>query len=270
MLPPLRDAVLLGVLQGATEFLPVSSDGHLALAELLFRLEDTGLAFNVLLHAGTLVATLIVFFRPLARAVAESAPALVSPSRLVATVGGRDAATVILASVPTAAIGLALRGPVEAWTRSPLVLGLGFALTSLVLVSTRWLTPGQKQHPSWAGALAVGLAQGLAVLPGLSRSASTITSALWLGVRPDRAFELSFLMSLPAVAGALVLEGRHAFDGPFPLASGAVGAATALVTGVLALVSLRYVMLRGRFAMFALWTLPLTFATLALAAAWPR
>src|SRR5690606_27713059 len=119
--------------------------------------------------------------------------------------GARDALVVVLASMPTAVIGLLLRDRVERWTSSPLVVGLGFAFTGALLISTRWVSPGEREQPSWIGAVAIGVAQGLAVLPGVSRSGSTITLALWLGVRPDRAFELSMLMSLPAVFGAVML-----------------------------------------------------------------
>jgi undecaprenyl-diphosphatase len=267
---PFREAVLLGIVQGLTEFLPVSSDGHLALAELLFKMDQGGLTFNVMLHAGTLLATLIVLRQRVLRAVSEGVRALVQPSRFRETPGGRDALTVIIASVPTAVIGLFLRDPVEAWTRSPLAIGLGFVGTSAWVLSTRSVRAGNLEQPTLLGALVIGLAQGLAVLPGLSRSGGTIACALWLGVRPDRAFELSFLMSLPAVFGAIVLEGRHAIGQPFPFGPAFAGTLAAFVTGVLALVLLRQVVMRGRFAMFALWTVPIAIATLAMAAAWPR
>jgi len=270
MAQPFRDAALLGALQGVTEFLPISSDGHLALAELLFPIEQGGLTFNVMLHAGTFLATLIVLRRKVARALYEVLLAVKEPSRFRTTPGGRDALTVVLASIPTAAIGLLFRDAVERWTHSPFVVGVGFLLTSACVLSTHWVRPGHREQPSFAGALVIGFLQGLAVLPGLSRSGGTIAGALWLGVRPDRAFELSFLMSLPAVLGAIVLESRHAFDAPFPLGTVAIGAGVALLTGIAALLAVRHVVMRGRFAVFALWTVPLAVATLAMAFVWPR
>jgi undecaprenyl-diphosphatase len=270
MSQPFRDAALLGVLQGITEFLPISSDGHLALAELLFDVDEGGLTFNVMLHAGTLVATLLVLRARVWRAVTESALAVRHPSRFRSTQGGRDALTVVLASIPTAIIGLLLRDAVEKWTHSPFVVGVGFLLTSVCVLSTYWVKPGQREQPTLLGALAIGFLQGLAVLPGLSRSGGTIAGALWLGVRPERAFELSFLMSLPAVLGAIVLEGRHVFASPFPVVPATIGAGVALVTGIAALSALRHVVMRGRFAIFALWTVPVALATLAMALVWPR
>lgn len=270
MVQPFLDAVLLGIVQGITEFLPVSSDGHLALAELLFKMDQGGLTFNVMLHAGTFVATLIVLRERVLRAVTEGVRALAQPSRFRDTPGGRDAATVIVASIPTAVIGLLLRDPVEAWTRSPLAIGLGFVGTSAWVLSTQRVRAGALEQPSLLGALVIGVAQGLAVLPGLSRSAGTIASALWLGVRPERAFELSFLMSLPAVFGAILLEGRHAIGETFPVGPALVGTLVSLVTGIMALLLLRRVIMRGRFVVFALWTVPIAVATLAMAAAWPH
>lgn len=259
---PSHHAALLGIIQGITEFLPISSDGHLALAEMLFGFSEGGLTLNVMLHAGTLIATLIVLRQRVQPAVVDGVKACVAPSRFSLTAGGRDALVVIVCSLPTAIIGLLLRDAVERWTKSPLVLGLGFVGTALALISTRWVQRGQKETPSVVGSLAVGVCQGLAVLPGLSRSGSTIAALLWLGVRPDRAFELSMLMSLPAVFGALLLEGRHMAHGMDAVAPAAVGAAVSLVVGVAALLVLRRVVMRGHFAWFAAWVLPVALATL--------
>lgn len=270
MLQPFRDAALLGAVQGVTEFLPVSSDGHLALAELLFEPSDGGLTFNVMLHAGTLLATLFVLRGRVVALLVAFARGLSNPSLFRTTTAGRDAVCVVVASVPTAIIGLSLRNAVATWTSSPWAIGLGFSATSLVVLSTFWVRPGRLEQPTVLSALAIGFMQGLAVLPGLSRSGGTIATALWLGVRPERAFELSFLMSLPAVAGAILLESRHVVGESFPVGPALVGAAAALVTGGLALGALRHVVQSGRFFLFALWTLPLAVATLAMAAMWPR
>ena len=266
---PIAEVVLLGVVQGLTEFLPVSSDGHLALAAMLFGTKAGGLALNVMLHAGTFVAIFVVLRTRVATAAYEGLLALRRPRRFQETPGGRDALVVLVASLPTALIGLALRDLVEHWTSSPLVVGLGFLVTGCVLVTTRWVRPGRDEWPSLLGAALIGLAQGLAVLPGVSRSGSTIAMALWLGVRPDRAFELSMLMSLPAVFGAIVLEFPRAAAVHGGLAGAAIGAVVALAVGIVALLALRRSIVGGHFAWFALWVFPLAIATLALARAWP-
>jgi undecaprenyl-diphosphatase len=266
---PLAEIVLLGIVQGLTEFLPVSSDGHLALAEILFGIHGAGLTLNVMLHAGTFIAIVAVLRKRVAAAVIEGAKALAAPRRFRETPGGQDAMVVLAATVPTALMGLGLRDLVEHWTSSPLVVGLGFIVTSLVLVSTRWVRPGDQQWPTLVGALIIGLAQGVAVLPGVSRSGSTIAMALWLGVRPDRAFELSMLMSLPAVAGAILLELPKVSGTASGFSGALVGAFVALIVGVVALIALRHSIVKGHFAWFALWVFPVAIATLALARAWP-
>jgi undecaprenyl-diphosphatase len=115
----------------------------------------------------------------------------------------------------------------------------------------------------------IGLAQGLAVLPGLSRSGSTIAVALLLGVRRERAFELSMLVSLPAIVGALLLESRHAIAMPFDAGPALVGAIVAFGTGVLALDLLRKLVVAGAFGWFAFWVGPLALATIGMGLAWP-
>ncbi len=267
---PAGEAVLLGAIQGLTEFLPVSSDGHLALAEILFSVKSERLTFNVMLHSGTLLATLLVLRARVSAAVGQGVRALAQPSRFRETPGGRDALVVILASLPTAAIGFGLRDLVERWTESPLIVGLGFMGTALLLISSRWAPKGDLETPSVLGSIAIGAAQGLAVLPGLSRSGSTITLALWLGVRPERAYELSMLMSLPAVLGAILLEVPKALRSPDGMGLAVLGAAVAFAVGIFALVILRRALARGHFAMFAIWVVPVALATLALARAWPH
>jgi undecaprenyl-diphosphatase len=269
MFGPHGDAAILGVVQGITEFLPISSDGHLALAELLFDLKTGGLTFNVMLHAGTLLATLIMLREQIGRAVSGGLGALLKPSRIRETTGGRDALVVIAASLPTAVIGLLLRDPVEQWTKSPLAIGLGFLGTTAMLMLAHAATPGDREQPSLAGALAIGFAQGLAVLPGLSRSGSTIAVALLLGVRKERAFELSMLISLPAILGALLLESRHVVGTPFPGTPALVGTTVAFVTGLFALGLLRRIVVGGRFGWFAFWVGPLALATIGMGLAWP-
>jgi undecaprenyl-diphosphatase len=266
---PFGAAALLGILQGLTEFLPVSSSGHLSLASFVFGLDKGGLTLNVMLHAGTLLATLLVLWQRFAPAVREGTLGIVQPRRFVSTLGGRDALVIILASVPTAVLGLTLHDAVERFTLSPTAVGVGFVVTTLLLVSTKWVASGEAPTPTAWGALAMGLAQGLAVFPGVSRSGATIAVALWLGIRRDRAFELSMLMSVPAVTGAVLLELPGLLDGPIRLSAAVVGASVAFVSGVGALLVLKRLVLQGRLAWFVLWVGPLALATLAMAKAWP-
>jgi undecaprenyl-diphosphatase len=269
MPPPLRESLVLGAIQGLSEFLPISSDGHLALAEMLFDFRAKGLALNVMLHLGTLLASVFALWPSVRRAFLGGLAALVKPARLSTDPGARDALVVLLASLPTALIGLLLRDSVERWTSSPLAIGLGFLGTSVALLASRFAKVGQDPQPGVIGALLLGVAQGCSVLPGLSRSASTISLALILGVRRERAFELSILMSLPAVVGAVVVEAPGALA-KGELAVSAAGALVAFAVGRLGLHWLRRALILGRFSWFALWVVPVSVATLALAAAWPH
>ncbi|HWL86167.1 MAG TPA: undecaprenyl-diphosphate phosphatase [Polyangiaceae bacterium] len=260
---PIGEAMVLGIVQGITEFLPISSDGHLALAQMLFG-GEADLATTVVLHAGTFAATLLVLRKRVGAALHEGVRGLVHPSLMRETPGGRDAFVVILASVPTALIGLTLKKPVEEWSRSPTIVGVCLLLSAVAVGSTKWARRGRELTPNALGSVLVGIAQGAAVLPGLSRSAMTIASLLWLGVRADRAFELSFLMSLPAVFGAILLEGRHGLhgdaDATFALLSGTL---VSFAVGIFALLALRRVLVSGKLPYFALYLVPLAVATIA-------
>lgn len=260
---------LLGIVQGITEFLPISSDGHLALFQLIFRTEAAGLTLNVLLHIGTFFATILVLRERFGLAFTTGLRAVVRPRLFVETSPGQDALFVVVASIPTAIIGLLLRDPVEWMTTSPYAIGIGFFVTATVLLSTVWSREGGVEHPGLRAAVLVGIAQGAAVLPGVSRSACTIATLLFLGVARGRAFELSMLMSLPAVLGAVLLEGSHAFAAGGSFVPAIVGATTAFFTGIVALSVLRRVVTSGGFPWFAAWVGPLAIATLAMARVWP-
>jgi undecaprenyl-diphosphatase len=270
MVGPFGEAALLGIVHGATEFLPLSSGGHLALVAILWKLEGSPL-LTLALHVATLCATLIVLWPEVARATSEGFAALVRPARFRSTQGGRDALTTLLASVPTAALGFFLHSELGHMQVSPLAVGLGFAGTAVALVLAHFAGRGERDQPTARGALLLGVAQGLCVLPGLSRSGSTIAVALLLGVRPARAFELSMLISLPGLLASIGLEARPLLSAPLPgeISSVLVGGLVALATGVLALHALRGVVMRRRLAWFAFWVGPLALATLALGIAWP-
>jgi len=265
---PSTEAVLLGIVQGWGEFLPLSGAGHRALAEILFKLHG-GAGYGLLLRVATLVTTLLVLWPETARAVRDGVRALVRPSRFNETTGGRDALVVLLASVPSALIGLALRAPVERFTGNPLAIGLGFLGTTAALSLAHFAGPGEREQPTLRGALLMGVAQGLGVLPGLSRIGATLSVALLLGVRPARAFELSLLVSLPVLVGSIVLEARESWTTPAPGLFGVVAAVVATGTGVSAAGVLRALVNRGYFAWFAFWVGPLALATMAMGLAWP-
>jgi undecaprenyl-diphosphatase len=269
MLSPFEQAAFLGILHGFTELLPVSSDGHLALARTLLELDPAGLSLNVLLELGTLLAVLAYFRERIVQVTRDLWQELARGQLPRAGTPGRDALLVFVAAVPAGVVGLLLRAALTGSSERPLAIGFGFIASALLLISTLWARPGTLSSPSLAAAALLGVAQGLASAPGLSRSGSVIVAALWLGVRPERAFELSMLMSIPALAAPLILE-LFASDAltanALPLL---VGVSVAFGAGLVSLAILRRTVLNGHLSWFALWLLPLALATLALAKAWP-
>ena len=246
----------LGITQGVTEFLPISSDGHLALYGLLFHVRESSLVITVALHLGTLLATLIVFRADVTRMLAQLLASATAPRKLVETADGRLLLRIVVASVPTAVIGLLLEHAVEPLSKLPWAIGVGFLGSAVWVLSTRRRENGAEEL-SLGAAFLVGALQGLAVLPGLSRSASTIASAMALGLTPQAAFRFSFLLSLPAVAGAALLElGKPGVLAGLP-AMAWIGAAVSFFTGIAALLLLRGVLARGRFWLFGLYLIPL-------------
>ncbi len=192
-------AFVLGIVQGLTEFLPVSSSGHLVVAEAAVGLTTPGVLVEVVLHVGTLLAVVIVYWKTLWRLLRGAA------------VGDRGAWRYILllfvATIPAAVAGLTLEDLFEGAFDSLLLVGINFVVTGMILWSTRGRVPATPSDlPSVPRAASIGVAQALAILPGISRSGTTVSLGLWLGLDPVRAAEFSFLMAIPTIAGAAVLQ----------------------------------------------------------------
>lgn len=220
-------AILLGLIQGITEFLPVSSSGHLAIFQYIFKVNtDTGMLFEVMLHLGTLISVCIVFWKDIRKLFIEGIHVLVDAFvnlkikltksdekyRRIVTNAYRKFVLLILAtSVPTALIGLILNNVMEAATNSLLVPGICLIINAIILLVVGSLPGGKKKvkKTSYKEAAVIGVAQGLAVLPGISRSGSTISACLGLGFDRSFAVKYSFIASLPAIIGANLLELRH-------------------------------------------------------------
>lgn len=198
---PLPFAILLGLIQGLTEFLPISSSGHLAAAQLLFpAMAYPGVTLEVATHLGTMVAVLI-YYRPLVRAlvVGGERDVLLGLSR------ERWIFLLVVGSVPTAMIGFLAREAVRAAFDSIEAIALGLVLSGAVLMLSR-LRPASGQRFDWWRALLIGTVQGVAIFPGVSRSGLTITAALLTGVSERRAVTYSFFLAVPAILGASMLD----------------------------------------------------------------
>lgn len=249
-------AAALGALQGLTEFLPVSSSGHVAVGAHFFEIDGNSLALVVLLHLGTLLATIFMFRTDIASLLSSGVAGLRDPSLFRATPEGRTLMGIGVATALTGLVGWSLRNVAEAFAEDLQLVGYGFLVSAACLLASG-VAKGTDREVNLVQAVVIGLAQGLAVLPGVSRSGVTIALALLLGVRGDAAFRFSFLASLPAIVAAALYEARGA-EGLGALAPSAwLGGAIAMVTGYVALVILRHVILVGRMWTFALYLTPL-------------
>ncbi len=249
-------AAALGALQGLTEFLPVSSSGHVAIGAHFFDIQENSLALVILLHLGTLAATVLLFRADIANLAAESAAALRAPERFRSTSEGRTLVAIAIATVVTGALGWALHNTAEAFAEDLTLVGYGFLISAAALIASG-VARGNQSEVSWLQAVAVGAAQGLSVLPGVSRSGVTIAVAMLLGLQGNASFRFSFLVSLPAIVAAAIYEASGA-EGLGALGAAAwVGGATAMVTGYVALVMLRQIILVGRMWTFAIYLIPL-------------
>lgn len=249
------EAILLGFIQGATEFLPVSSSGHLVIGQRLLSLDLPGVTFEVAVHVATLLSIVMVYrerLLELLRGVLK---------------GDRDAVKFVLlvgvATIPAGLVGVFLGDFVEGLFEDPRVTGLALLATGTFLWTTKAaIARGEDRSVTWAMAVLIGLAQAFAIMPGISRSGATFTAAVWLGIRPERAAEFAFIMAVPAIAGAGVLQARELGEGmTLGGATLLLGGIAAAVTGVLAIRLFLVLLQRRAFHRFALycWAVGLLF-----------
>lgn len=250
------DGLILGLIQGATEFLPVSSSAHLFLAHHILGLQEPRLAFDLLLHLGTLVAVLYFLRSEIAQilvSVFRSRPTMWSPQ---SEWGRRDLLLAVLSSLPTAVIGLLFHDVVEGGITYWGVGARYLILTCALLVTgVRFRYKEDPNRIEWWEALLIGVVQGIAVFPGFSRSGSTIVFMLLLGIDPLRAAKYSFLISIPAILGGALVSLRHGIPGIHDPAVLIAGFLVSMVVGYISLWVVERFVVRGRFYYFAPYTL---------------
>ena len=221
--------LLLGLIQGLTEFLPVSSSGHLTLGQSLLGLHEEDLTFTVLVHAATALSTLLVFRKD----ILDLLTSLFAPGERGHR-GRNYVGMLLLSAVPAAMIGLGFKDDIEALA-SPRFVGAMLLVTGGVLFLSQKAKGGQRPIRALQ-ALGIGMAQAMAILPGISRSGSTIGAALMLGVSREEAARFSFLMALIPIGGATLLTLKDLMDAPTQAATGPwagyiVGTVAAFVSG---------------------------------------
>lgn len=210
----LLKAIILGAIQGLTEFLPVSSSGHLVIASEILDFQEQGVVFDVCLHLGTLFAVMIVFRKEIGAMIQAPIDYLVKGDRSKETVWAwRWDVYVILATLPAVVVGLFFKNSIESLFGDTLIAYYMLMVTGFIMLIARFL-PQKDESLNWWRALLVGCAQACAILPGLSRSGSTIFMGMAIGVDREKIARFSFIMSIPAILGAAVLQAGDLFEHP--------------------------------------------------------
>lgn len=244
------EAIVLGIVQGTTEFLPISSSGHLILVPWLFGWDEPGLTFNVGVHIGTLAAVIVYFWRDL------FGMAVALPKGIVARQPLRDpmsflAIIIIVGSIPAAIVGFTLADRIEEFFHSGEGGDLAIVLIAVALILLGLLMAMAERRAnhrrtiddiSPRDGLLVGMAQALALFPGVSRSGSTITAGLFLGFRREAAARFSFLLGVPAIVGAAVFEVRNLIDNGLTGSEAQVFAAGIITSGIVGYMAIAFML----------------------------
>lgn len=243
------ETIILAVVQGVTEWLPISSSGHLVIVQgWLFPEEELPLIFSVMLHVGTLCAVLLMFWRDIVKIF----KALIKLDFRIEE--GKLALYIAVGSVPTAFIGFLFHDIFKSFFHNLFAVSIALLITgSFIYVSER---RKNGKELGWLDSLLIGIAQGIAIIPGISRSGATITTGLLRKVEKEKAFRYSFLLSIPAIIGATVTESMRVSVGDVDAAIMFLGVVTSMIVGYVSLKLLLKVVLKERFHLFAYycWT----------------
>ena len=239
------EAILLGSLQGLTEFLPVSSSGHLVIGQELLGVHIPGNAFEVVVHLGTLVSVLAVFWRDIAGFVKTIQDKVTRNYILALAVG----------TIPAVICGLFFKDAIQSAFDNVNFVAGALVCTGIILFVGKWFT-GKKDQVSLRNSLLIGIAQAVAIIPGISRSGSTITAGLCLGVKSESAARFSFLLSIPAISGAGLLTALDLMESNEPLLSIPVmiaGFFSSFIVGWISLKWLLSLLQSGKFYWFGFY-----------------
>lgn len=251
----LIQVLILAIVQGLTEWLPISSSGHLVIVQEYFGLMPP-LIFDVMLHVGTLLVILTAFWRDITRI-------LKSVAKLdFETEEGKLGVFIVVGSIPTALIGFAFRDIFKSFFYNPLAVGIALLGTGCILYVSRYGKNGKEMN--YLDAFLIGIAQGIAIVPGVSRSGITITTGLLSKLEKKTAFKFSFLLSIPAVVGATIIESSDMFLAEISGSTMVLGVIVSMIIGFLALKLLLRLLLKKRFHLFAFYCWVLGTAVVAI------
>lgn len=252
--------ILLAIIQGVTEFFPVSSSGHLVLGKHFLGVQSPGVALEVALHLGTLISVIVVFFPDILGLIHGFLSFFLDPKGTNSKklmVYRKLLVFLVLGSIPTALIGILLEDTFERLFASPQIIGYTLILTGIILtISSRMQGRKSLDKITVTDAVIIGVGQGLAITPGISRSGLTISTSLLRGLDRDASTRFSFLLSLPAIIGAAIFKLPDLTDGTmgYPLWWVLIGVAIAALAGILAIRGLMSVLKQGKLQYFAYYT----------------
>ncbi len=272
------EAILLGILQGLTEFLPVSSSGHLVLAQMFLGLNEPLVFFDVMLHVGTLAAVLVVYRDAIWKLTIGGLSTLTDiqfwrkpKSTFNASTDLKFVWLILLGSIPTGVIAVLFKTELESFFHEVRLVSVMLILTGVILQLPRLRKQEVDSADNSTGKLRawhaplIGIAQGCAITPGISRSGTTISLALFLGIPAKTAAEYSFLLSIPAILGAVVLKIRDIGETAIPFYIVGAGTLAAFIVGYVALRFLLVVLNRGKFSLFSYYCIALGLVSLLIA-----
>ena len=249
------EALILGIIQGLTEYLPVSSSGHLPIGSTLFGLSgEENLTFTVAVHVATVLSTIVILWKEIVWLFTDL-------FKFKWNEGTKYIVNILISMIPVGIVGLFFKDKVEAIFGSGLlVVGICLMITALLLAFSYWAKPRQRENISPLHAFIIGIAQALAVLPGLSRSGSTIATGLLLGNKKERLAQFSFLMVIPPILGEALLDVKDMAEmgvsqamAGLPTLSLAVGFLAAFICGCLACKWMINIVKKGKLIWFAVY-----------------
>ncbi len=236
-------AIILGIVQGLTEFLPISSSGHLVLVPYAMHWENPGLAFDTLLHLGTLVAVVWYFWKDIVAIIKALISSILDIFRGNFKAGLKEdsfkklAWLLVVGTIPAGLMGVLLKSQFESLFTSVPAVGFFMIITGILLWGAERVKRGEKEvkDVSFKNALAIGIFQGFAIAPGISRSGATISAGLFSGLERELAAKFSFLLSIPAIIGAVAIQAKDITSFDFSLAVTLAGFISAIIFGYLAI-----------------------------------
>lgn len=222
------ESLILGLLQGLTEYLPISSSGHLTIASSLFGIEgEQNLAFTILVHVATVLSTLVILWKEIVWIFKDLFAKQQWNSYSNLNYGTKYAINIVASMIPIGIVGVFFKDDIEAiFGAGTTVVGIMLLVTSMLLIFSYYAKPRQKETISVGNAFVIGLAQAMAVLPGLSRSGSTIATGILLGNKKENLAQFSFLMVIPPILGEALLDVKDVIESA--TASGAAGESTSV------------------------------------------